>query len=547
MRFRKRVRLTALSIVFAAATIADIASAASRGANAAYERLPADAPAVNLRRTRRRESIIASSSSRDMEMIRGGGGGEVDRPSAASTTRRRDLLKARTLAAHHQTSFLIVASTSMVVFAPLPSLTRHLASASSSEAVDVIVSPQARAVKILSLLSAFSAAIELFLSPLVGTLIDTFGRKRPSVLLHASVTCANLGVVMRPCAWTVCLSRTVNVLVGGFLVIISNAVIADAFSTATQPDDENESDSDNANTSKNDMGSVLGKQAACMYLGFLSGSMAGGRLTEFGERAAYGAALLFSALATLNVSLRMLDSLELTERERVVWDIGELRRVFFEAPLSSVQLLYHYGSHMRTLALLLLLQLAPMFMGDVFQVFAREEWGLQPKQFAGLVALFGVSGIISNVSLPLVLRYLGSVRLFTLFAIFSSLLFPLATLFGSSFRHILVAACLGLYGGAQEVGTSAAMTSLATELDVPQGRVQGEKASMLALLKIGMPLVYGALYLKGKEWCGIVGSGADGSSGGGFEMMTSRIGRKLPFVLNITLGASAFAVAWRNL
>ena len=179
-------------------------------------------------------------------------------------------------------------------------------------------------------------------------------------------------------------------VVGGFLFIVSNAVIADI--AVVGSNSNNGSDDKNKNASKNNMGSILGTQAACISLAFLFGSVAGGRLTEYGERAAYGAALLFSVLATLNVAFRMLDSLELTTNTRTdnksdakSWDVATLRKKFLEAPLSSIQLLFHYGSHMRTLALLLLLQSAPIYMGDVFQLFAKEEWGLLPKDFAGIV------------------------------------------------------------------------------------------------------------------------------------------------------------------
>lgn len=360
---------------------------------------------------------------------------------------------------------------------------------------------------------------------------------------------------MFPGVWSICASRMINVVVGGFLVIVSNAVIADLFATTTDDNNNisnnnngNDNEHNNKNTSKNDMGSVLGRHAAFISLGFLFGSIAGGRLTEYGsERAAYSAALLFSLLATLNVSARMMDSLKLMNRDTVAWNGDTLRRTFLEAPLSSVQLLFHYGSHMRTLALLLMLQSAPIFMGDVGQVFAREEWGLEPKDFANFVALFGILGIVSNISLPLVLQSVG-LRNFSLFAIASSLLIPVTILFTDSYRYIVLAGCLGLFGGTQKVGTSTVMTSLATESGIPQGQVQGEKASMLALLKISMPLVYSALYLKGKAWSS--GSSTDGMSNtasAGLELLTEKIGRKLPYVLNIVLGICAFGVAWQNL
>jgi hypothetical protein len=109
-----------------------------------------------------------------------------------------------------------------------------------------------------------------------------------------------------------------------------------------------------------------------------------------------------------------------------------------------------------------------------------------------------------------------------------------------------------MLAGVQKLGTSAAMTSLASELGVPQGRLQGEKASMLALLKIGCPIVYGMLYLKGSAWKSSAMEAAAAGGGGDrvavwLDVIMSKIGRKLPFVLNVILGICAFGVSWQNL
>jgi hypothetical protein len=201
---------------------------------------------------------------------------------------------------------------------------------------------------------------------------------------------------------------------------------------------------------------------------------------------------------------------------------------------------------MRTLALLLLLQSAPIYMGDVFQVFAKEEWGLRPNEFGQIVALFGVLGIVSNTTLSLILKSVG-LRTFSLFAIVSSLFFPLTAIFTNSYRHVLIAGSIGLYAGAQKVGTTTAITSLANDLGVPQGQLQGEKASMLALLKIVCPVVYSALYLKGKEWSMSCSITDNEGSRLALQMMMGKFGKKMPFVLNCILGLSAFAVTWQNL
>lgn len=420
--------------------------------------LAMDGGGASASRLRSNRSVVLPTTTHD---IRGG------TSSQAIATKSIDSIKRQTLNTLHQTSFLMVAATSMVVFAPLPSLTAYLERSISTTTTTTSntnnMTPQAKAVQILSILSAVSAAIELFLSPLVGVVIDTFGRKLPMSMFASVIAVANLGVVLHPSIVTICISRMVNVLLGGFLVIIANAVIADLFTTSTS-------------NSKNDkgseqMGGVLGRQAATVSLGFLFGSVAGGRLTEYGERIAYGSALIFSTLATLN-TFRMRDSLQFsrdTDTSKSVSSTSKtsttedskprlfsqesancIKEKLIEAPLSSIQLLYVYGKRMRTLALLLMLQSIPIYMGDVFQMFAKEEWGLNPKDFANIVALFGILGIVSNMSLPLVLESMG-LRTFSLFAILSSLLFPLAAIFTNSYRLVLLAGCIGLYGGVQKV------------------------------------------------------------------------------------------------
>ena len=197
---------------------------------------------------------------------------------------------------------------------------------------------------------------------------------------------------------------------------------------------------------------------------------------------------------------------------------------------------------MRTLALLLLLQSAPIYMGDVFQVFAKEEWGLKANDFGTIIALFGVLGIISNTSLSLIVKHMG-IRNFSLFAIVSSLFFPMTAIFTNNYRYVLIAGSIVLYSGAQKVGTTTAITSLANERGIPQGQLQGEKASMLALLKIICPVMYSALYLKGKEWSM---SSAEGNKLA-FQMIMGKFGTKMPFLLNVVLGVLAFIVTWQNM
>ncbi|KAL7518856.1 hypothetical protein ACHAWX_003660 [Stephanocyclus meneghinianus] len=476
------------------------------------------------------------------------GGAVTTIPSnqTSETTHTLSQMRTTTLNALHQTSFLIVVSTSIVAFSPLPSLTRHLSRASTTTSIAdaTIQSPQSKAIQILSILSSISASIELFASPLVGVWIDAWGRKVPTIALCSLIVLGNAFVALHPCVWSISFSKVVNGAVGGFLVVVANAVIADLFAGATEKG--------KSLHGQDQMGTAMGRQAASVSLGFLLGSLVGVRLTEIGERIAYGCSLLFSILAVLNGTFRMMDSAELSRMsndDRGVishshsWDHATLRQKVLEAPLSSVQLLFYYGSKMRTLALLLLLQSAPIYMGDVFQLFAKEYWGLSPKAFGSMIALFGVLGIISNLSLPLLLKNLG-LRNASLLSVTSSLFFPLTTILTTNYNSVIAAGCVGLYSSTQKIGTSAAMTSLASELGVRQGQLQGEKASMLALFRILCPVVYGMLYLMGKEWSL---EKENGMMEGTLSLMRGWIGTKLPFVLNIILGIVAFVITWINI
>lgn len=534
------------------------------------------AQCVNKSNDNKKQRFLSSSLKNAIAVDSRGGGDETD------SNRRR----VQTITALHQTSFLTACSLSMVLFAPLPTLTKYLTplTTSSSSTSLLAQQPQARAIRILSSLSAVTAAVELLLSPLVGSIIDTHGRRVPAATLHGLVSLANLITSTMPGVNTVCLSRVANVLGGGFNIIITNAVIADLFGGGSSAGSSSSNTTGGGARTQQGMGAALGTQAAYASLGFLLGSLIGGRLTEVGERLAYGACSTLSALAMCNVVFRMTESLDHGDgytssrlarsnddniqqqqhrKEQGLVDtklptssssssssMSILMTKFIEAPLSSIRLLYHYGPKMRTLASLLVLQSIPMFMGDVFQLFAKEEWGLRPREFANLVAAFGILGIVSNISVPFMIRSLG-LRSFSLFATVSSLLFPITTLLVESYKIVVAAGCIGLYGSAQKLGTNAAMTTLANELGLLQGRLQGEKASMLALLKIGSPIVYGMLYLRGKTW-----SSAYAASGGKNDgvvdkvlsnVVMGKIGMKLPFVLNVILGLCALVISWQNL
>jgi hypothetical protein len=140
----------------------------------------------------------------------------------------------------------------------------------------------------------------------------------------------------------------------------------------------------------------------------------------------------------------------------------------------------------RTLVYLLLLQSLPMHMGDTFQIFAREEWGLNTKTFSSFVGSFGLILMAGNIAGSMLAPRLG-IKRFSAIATLSSMCGPLgASLF--NFQGFLAGSLLGFLSAGQALGTTAALVSEGAKSGVPQGELAGERSSILALLKIVGPL-----------------------------------------------------------
>ena len=90
-----------------------------------------------------------------------------------------------------------------------------------------------------------------------------------------------------------------------------------------------------------------------------------------------------------------------------------------------------------------------------------------------------------------------------------------------SHEAALACAAVGFLGPARTLGASTSLTNLAGRRKIPQGRLSGDRANLVAWLKILGPLVYGKLYVAGLA-----------------------AGRPaLPFALNIGLTLCALALA----
>ena len=70
-------------------------------------------------------------------------------------------------------------------------------------------------------------------------------------------------------------------------------------------------------------------------------------------------------------------------------------------------------------------------------------------------------------------------------------------LLSGSLRIALIAAAVGVVGPARTLGATTMMTYEGAKLGVPQGQLSGDRANLIAWLKVVGPIIYGRLYVRG--------------------------------------------------
>jgi hypothetical protein len=165
-----------------------------------------------------------------------------------------------------------------------------------------------------------------------------------------------------------------------------------------------------------------------------------------------------------------------------------------------------------------------VLMGDMFQIYAKSEWNLTPKQLSSFFALFGGINVLSHAVGGVLVRRMG-IRLFTILAVASKLMTAVGTAcFG--YHGSVIGLLLGFLGAAQTLGIVAALVAAGTATGLSQGELAGERAALLALLKVVGPILYSALLVQGELWWGT---------------------KRCPLFFNIGLSVVALVVSWVHL
>lgn len=323
--------------------------------------------------------------------------------------------------------------------------------------------------RLLTILATSSAASEIALSPLIGGLTDSVGRKPVLLATVASVFAANLATAVWPSVPLIALSKFVSSLVVGIFFLSAGAILADRLRSEPAK-----------------LASASGKLFAVVNGGFGLG-VALSEVLPPGLRVRYGTSALIS-LVGVGLAARVRESL--ADADRRPFQMRAFNPFAFTR-------LFFMSRAMRLLAMLSALTLAPLFMGDTLQVFALSQWKLTMPQVSQLFTGVAVSGVLANTLGGALIKRLG-IQVFTALATASTLLFWMGFASGRV-RLAVVCAVVGWLGPARTLGATTTMTTEGARLGIPQGQLSGDRANMVAWLKVLGPLVYGGLYVQGLQ------------------------------------------------
>lgn len=288
------------------------------------------------------------------------------------------------------------------------------------------------------------------------------------------------------------------------------------------------------------MSAAIGTQMALSGVGFLSGMLCAGELASRartrgssgdGIALVYGTSALVGAMAVLLIrlglpetSISKLQQLPAALSPVVQGNKPKKKTQWWQFLVSCTGLLTRHGNDVRILGVLLMLMTFPMFMGDMFQIYAKSEWNLTPKQLSSFFALFGGINVLSHAVGGVLVRRMG-IRHFTILAVASKLMTAVGTAcFG--YHGSVIGLLLGFLGAAQTLGIVAALVAAGTATGLPQGELAGERAALMALLKVVGPIVYSTLLVQGEQWWGT---------------------KRCPLFFNIGLSVVALLVSWVHL
>ena len=324
----------------------------------------------------------------------------------------------------------------------------------------------------LGQLGSCAALLDILITPQLGRLSDTIGRK-PLLLAAPTVGCLiRAGAAAAATTPFFVAVKVLNGVVSATFMVALRAALADRHRK-------------DAATLTERFGLVSASSCASYAIGMLAGGTLAARQLRYPYAAS--ALLLGSLVALVAFGFRE----TLPEKERV-------RFVPREPGLGFLRL-FRSGPTLRGLCSINALQQVSVSMGDTWQVFARELRGWGAEQCGLFGSLTGLGGTLASLMVKTSVRKLGT-RGHSLLAtgcvVVTEVLLGCVT--GSSKAFIALGP--NWIGRTQQMAISARITSVGAGKGFGQGALAGDRQNMHALIKIAGPMMFGSLFALGCEY-----------------------------------------------
>ena len=321
----------------------------------------------------------------------------------------------------------------------------------------------------LGKLGSIAALLDILITPQLGRLSDTIGRK-PLLIGAPILGClVRAAVALRPATPFLVAVKVLGGVISATYMVAMRAALADGHR-------------DDPPTLTGRLGLVSAASGGAYAIGMYAG----------GELVARQLRLPYAVSASLLGILAILVCFGFRETHRPA------ARVPFrpKAPAVGFVRLFTSGGTLRGLCTVNALQLCTVSMGDTWQVFARQLRGWEAAQCGLFGSLTGLGGMLASLCVRSSVRLLGT-RGHTLLATGCVMLTELLLGSITSPTRAFVALVPNWIGRTQTMAVAARITSVGATVGFGQGELAGDRQNLHALIKIAGPSVYGSLFALG--------------------------------------------------
>ncbi|GAB5358874.1 hypothetical protein AAMO2058_000496400 [Amorphochlora amoebiformis] len=327
-----------------------------------------------------------------------------------------------------------------------------------------------RALEVISIVNAASAAVEFIANPLWGGLSDQKGRK---IFLVAGTLITGLGyltVAASPQLSTyVCVRLVLTVLP---LFTTLEASMADMFSN-----------NPNLYARRN------ARLQSWSGLGVILGSALGGQLASRDIRIPY---VVSGLLTTISVASSTLIMETHSRKKRRKLSLEKLNPFFFI-------LLFRQGSLFARLNLATMLQSLRLYLSDVFQIFLKQVLGWGPGVIGNIYSILGSISVSAGFLAGPCLRIFGPYNL----AIWTTAMVAVAFFgYGCTNTPALFFASLaiGAPGALCSIAPNSLIVKMANQKGINFGELTAARQNLGAIVRTALPLLASKLYQVGNRF-----------------------------------------------